>query len=359
MSLSATTRRIQKEIAEIGRNPSEHWKVVPVDDDMYEWHFTVFGPEETDFEGGRYHGRICLPNNYPFAPPSIMLLTPNGRFEINKKICLSVSNFHPELWQPAWGIRTILEALRSFFPTPPDGAVGALDWPPHVRRKIAAEETADWRCDVCKATNAEILPMTEKKAKKEEEKVETDEVKAEAENEVSKTEERVETPPQEGVTCDSVKAVPCDCDAEKPEEEHAAAISTEPSPSVPSSSLPSSAAASPEPSDYNSSTDPSSREPSSVATSETRSSTVVPSDSVAPSPQNQVAPSAAPSPQNAPEISAARRMPENRGSTIWCLLPTWPSDRNGRVKVAVDVMMGSIVILMGYLSKDFIQRPPF
>jgi len=43
-------------------------------------------------------------------------------------VCLSFSAYHPELWQPAWGIRLILEALISFLPTPADGAIGALDW---------------------------------------------------------------------------------------------------------------------------------------------------------------------------------------------------------------------------------------
>ena len=61
-------------------------------------------------------------------PPSIQLLTPSGRFEVGKKICLSATSFHPEHWQPAWGIRTIIEALIAFFPTPSDGALGALEW---------------------------------------------------------------------------------------------------------------------------------------------------------------------------------------------------------------------------------------
>lgn len=30
-----------------------------------------------------------LPKNYPFAPPSLMLLTRNGRFEVNKKVGLA------------------------------------------------------------------------------------------------------------------------------------------------------------------------------------------------------------------------------------------------------------------------------
>ena len=56
-----------------------------------------------------------LPPNYPFAPPEILLLTQSGRFEVNKKICLSISSFHPESWQPSWGIRTALIALTAFF----------------------------------------------------------------------------------------------------------------------------------------------------------------------------------------------------------------------------------------------------
>lgn len=63
--------------------------------------------------------------NYPLAPPAITLLTPSGRWEVGKKICLSNTDFHAELWQPAWGIRTIMEALRSHFPVADDGAIGA------------------------------------------------------------------------------------------------------------------------------------------------------------------------------------------------------------------------------------------
>ena len=64
-------------------------------------------------------------------------MTPSGRFETNTKICLSFSAYHPELWQPAWGIRLILEALISFLPTPADGAIGALDWTSKERKRLA------------------------------------------------------------------------------------------------------------------------------------------------------------------------------------------------------------------------------
>ena len=77
-----------------------------------------------------------------------MLLTPNGRFEVGKKICLSISAHHPEHWQPAWGIRLILEALISFFPTEPNGALGSLDWTPKERKKLA-QESHGYVCSQC------------------------------------------------------------------------------------------------------------------------------------------------------------------------------------------------------------------
>ncbi len=53
-----------------------------------------------------------------------------------------------------------MEALRSFFPTPGEGAIGALDWPSDVRKKIAGESVS-WVCEVCKKRNDEILPYAE------------------------------------------------------------------------------------------------------------------------------------------------------------------------------------------------------
>merc|ERR1719401_2526317 len=155
-SISAI-RRIQRELKEISEAPSKHWTASPVADDLFEWQFAVRGPPGTDFEGGIYTGRLVLPINYPLAPPSITLLTPNGRWEVGKKICLSNSNYHPELWQPAWGIRTMMEALRSYFPVPGDGAIASLDWPSDLRKKLA-KESLEFSCPLNKCKNRELLP---------------------------------------------------------------------------------------------------------------------------------------------------------------------------------------------------------
>ncbi|KAG0484873.1 hypothetical protein HPP92_008952 [Vanilla planifolia] len=118
-------------------NPSDDFMSLPLEENIFEWQFAILGPRDSEFEGGIYHGRIQLPAEYPFKPPSFMLLTPNGRFETQTKICLSISNHHPEHWQPSWSVRTALVALIAFMPTNPGGALGSLDYPKEERRRLA------------------------------------------------------------------------------------------------------------------------------------------------------------------------------------------------------------------------------
>jgi len=152
-------KRLMREAAELAE-PTEHYHAEPLDDNLFEWHFTVRGQEGTSFEGGIYHGRIMFPPEYPLKPPSVILLTPNGRFEINRKICLSISDHHPETWQPSWSIRTVLLAIVGFMPTPGKGAIGALDWTDGERKKLAAA-SVKWSCKVCGVHNSEVLlPVT-------------------------------------------------------------------------------------------------------------------------------------------------------------------------------------------------------
>ncbi|VDM48978.1 unnamed protein product [Toxocara canis] len=136
-----------KEAAEL-RNPTDMYYAQPLKDNLFEWHFTVRGPADTDFDGGIYHGRILLPVDYPMKPPSVILLTPNGRFQLNQKICLSISGHHPESWQPSWSIRTALLALIGFMPTHSAGALGSLEYPPAERKKLAVL-SRDWVCSEC------------------------------------------------------------------------------------------------------------------------------------------------------------------------------------------------------------------
>jgi hypothetical protein len=53
-------------------------------------------------------------------------------------------------------VRTVLIALRSFFPSDPKGAVGALDSPDEVRKQLA-KRSPKFKCHLCKETNLALL----------------------------------------------------------------------------------------------------------------------------------------------------------------------------------------------------------
>lgn len=57
------------------KNATEEYNAYPLDENLFEWHFTVRGPPLSDFSTGVYHGRILLPPDYPMKPPNIILLT--------------------------------------------------------------------------------------------------------------------------------------------------------------------------------------------------------------------------------------------------------------------------------------------
>ncbi|KAE8792925.1 putative ubiquitin-conjugating enzyme E2 33 [Hordeum vulgare] len=76
--------------------------------------FVLEGSVATPFEGGYYYGKLKFPSDYPFKAPSISMTTPSGRFAPHKRICLSMSDFHPESWNPMWSVASILTGLLSF-----------------------------------------------------------------------------------------------------------------------------------------------------------------------------------------------------------------------------------------------------
>ncbi|GBG24125.1 Ubiquitin-conjugating enzyme E2 J2 [Hondaea fermentalgiana] len=95
-------------------------------------------PCSYSYEGGFYHGVLRFPKEYPYKPPSILMFTKNGRFKTNVRLCLSMSDFHPETWNPMWSVSSILSGLLSFMldSAPTLGSMEASD---AQRRALAAK----------------------------------------------------------------------------------------------------------------------------------------------------------------------------------------------------------------------------
>jgi ubiquitin-protein ligase len=64
-------------------------RLSPMKGNFLEFHFSFTGTEGSSYSGGIYHGRILLHPDYPRKAPAISVLTPTGRWECGKDICLS------------------------------------------------------------------------------------------------------------------------------------------------------------------------------------------------------------------------------------------------------------------------------
>lgn len=111
-------KEIDTQIAKHGAVKDQNFICLPDPDNVYEWYFVVFGLED-DFKGGYYIGKVTCKNDYPQTAPNITIYTDNGKFRpyyMQKDgICLSISDFHQESWNPAWKVTQIVMGLISFW----------------------------------------------------------------------------------------------------------------------------------------------------------------------------------------------------------------------------------------------------
>ncbi|KAJ3215637.1 Ubiquitin-conjugating enzyme E2 6 [Dinochytrium kinnereticum] len=125
MASKGAYKRLAKEYMLITQNPPPFIQAKPLEDDILEWHYVVRGPPDSPYAGGEYHGKLIFPDSYPYKPPGIKMFTPNGRFQTDYRLCLSMSDYHPASWNPAWSVATILTGLLSFMleDTPTTGSI--------------------------------------------------------------------------------------------------------------------------------------------------------------------------------------------------------------------------------------------
>jgi len=114
MASAVAASRLRKELTKFRQDPPPGVIAEPKESDILTWFFALRGPVETPYAQGVYVGKLVFPREYPMKPPSILILTPSGRFVVNTRICMSMSDFHPESWNPLWSVATILQGVVSF-----------------------------------------------------------------------------------------------------------------------------------------------------------------------------------------------------------------------------------------------------
>jgi ubiquitin-conjugating enzyme E2 J2 len=142
MATRAAHKRLTREYATLSRSPPEYITAHPSESNILEWHYILTGPPGTPYEHGQYWGTLVFPPDYPFAPPAIRMHTPSGRFRCSERLCLSISDFHPKSFNPAWEVSTILLGVLSFMTSEEmtTGSVSATE----AERKAFASRTRWW-----------------------------------------------------------------------------------------------------------------------------------------------------------------------------------------------------------------------
>uniref|UniRef100_A0A7S4K280 UBC core domain-containing protein n=1 Tax=Odontella aurita TaxID=265563 RepID=A0A7S4K280_9STRA len=131
-------RRLMQEYVRLRKHPIPHIRIAAEEDDLYKCHFLLTFDSGV-YAGGEYHGLLNLPQDYPMAPPRISFFTPSGRFETGERVCVSFSDYHPELWNPSWGIESVLVGLQSFMQEECPEALGSTISSAAKRRKLSSE----------------------------------------------------------------------------------------------------------------------------------------------------------------------------------------------------------------------------
>ena len=131
MRLSREARAARKDIESAIKKDGkikDSFICLPDPEDPYVWYYIVFDLDHKDFKGGYYMGKIVCPPDYPAKAPKVCLVTKNGMFHTwEDGICLSISSYHPESWNPVWKVNQIVIGLVSFWVADSEYTYGAVE----------------------------------------------------------------------------------------------------------------------------------------------------------------------------------------------------------------------------------------
>ena len=108
--------RIQRELKDLRKNPTENISAGPSGSNIFEWEATIIGPTDTPYTGGVFHLKILFPEQYPFKPPKINFVTKIYHPNINQgNICLDILKNN---WSASLTISKVLLSVCSLLSDP-------------------------------------------------------------------------------------------------------------------------------------------------------------------------------------------------------------------------------------------------
>eukprot|EP00002_Diphylleia_rotans_P025945 TRINITY_DN514_c0_g3_i6.p1 TRINITY_DN514_c0_g3~~TRINITY_DN514_c0_g3_i6.p1 ORF type:complete len:157 (-),score=21.63 TRINITY_DN514_c0_g3_i6:155-625(-) len=115
---SAAILRLMSDLKQIRHNPPEGVSASPVsDENMFVWEATIFGPEETPWEGGIYSLRLSFSEQYPSKPPKVRFISDmyHPNVYADGTLCLDIIQ---DNWSPIYSVSSILTSIQSLLSDP-------------------------------------------------------------------------------------------------------------------------------------------------------------------------------------------------------------------------------------------------
>jgi len=123
-------KRLAGDLKNLKKKPIEGITAEPIDEnDLTKWKGRVEGPKGTPFEGGYFHFKINIPENYPFEPPEVKMITKVYHPNINSQtgnICVNI--LKKDKWTSTNSIQLVLLSLQGLLtkPNPDSPLVGEI-----------------------------------------------------------------------------------------------------------------------------------------------------------------------------------------------------------------------------------------
>ena len=131
-------KRLQKEYKALMKNPIPLMTAVPDPNNVLSWFYILKGEDGSEYEGGYYFGRLDFKSDYPKSPPAIRMITPSGKFNPGKSICMTNTEYYSKL-NPTWSAKSILLGFQSFFYDDNDPGTGVIYASKEQRKQFAKD----------------------------------------------------------------------------------------------------------------------------------------------------------------------------------------------------------------------------
>lgn len=130
-SRSSATLILQQRFRELNEHQSEMYCVGLVDNDVFHWRVTLFGPPDSLYAGGIYPAELIFKDDFPYSPPEMYFKYPMHHVNIDAetgKVCISTLHNPGDdptgyedsgmRWLPSYSIDAILQGVLSILSEP-------------------------------------------------------------------------------------------------------------------------------------------------------------------------------------------------------------------------------------------------